>query len=66
MMIERIVRQAKCEASRELFCCKLTKGNFFVRAHDGSKMLGYIEKLRQLGFVMDHQLCVDLVLQYNS
>jgi|UPI0001D44D62 hypothetical protein len=27
------------------------------------KMIGYIKKLNQLGFVMDHELNVDLVLQ---
>jgi hypothetical protein len=27
------------------------------------KIIGYIEKLGQLGFVMDHELNVDLVLQ---
>jgi hypothetical protein len=30
------------------------------------KMIGYIKKLGQLGFVMDHELSVDLVLQSLS
>jgi hypothetical protein len=30
------------------------------------KMIGYIKKLNQLGFVMDHKLSVDLVLQSLS
>jgi hypothetical protein len=27
------------------------------------KIIGYINKLGQLGFIMDHELSVDLVLQ---
>ena len=30
------------------------------------KMIGYIEKLGQLGFIIDHELSVDLVLQLLS
>jgi hypothetical protein len=35
---------------------------FLVNTHV-FKMIGYIEKLDQLGFVIDHKLSVDLVLQ---
>ena len=49
------------ETSKKLFCCKMTEGSS-VNTHI-LKMIGYIEKLGQLGFVMDHELNVNLVLQ---
>jgi hypothetical protein len=54
-------RIERYETSKELFCCKMTDGSL-VNAHV-LKISGYIEKLGQLSFVMDHELCVDLVLQ---
>jgi len=49
------------ENSKELFHCKMTKGSL-VNTHV-LKIIGCIEKLGQLGFVMDHELSVGLVLQ---
>jgi len=49
------------ENSKELFRCKMTKGSL-VNTHV-LKIIGYIEKLGQLGFVMDHELSVGLVSQ---
>ena len=46
--------------SKELFRCKITKDSL-VKAHV-LKMIGYIKKIGQLDFVMDHELSVDLVL----
>ncbi|XP_057996544.1 uncharacterized protein LOC131175879 [Hevea brasiliensis] len=54
-------RNERYEVSRELFRCKMTEGSS-VNVHV-LKMIGYIEKLGQLGFVMDHELSIDLVLQ---
>jgi hypothetical protein len=45
---------------KELFCCKMIEGSLV--SNHVLKMIGYIEKLSQLGFVMDHILSVDLVL----
>ena len=42
----------------------MTEG-FSVNTHV-LKMIGYIEKLGQLGFVMDYELNVDSVLQLLS
>ncbi|XP_015574926.1 uncharacterized protein LOC107261273 [Ricinus communis] len=49
------------EISKELFRCKMAEGAS-VNAH-GLKLLGYIEYLGHLGFVMDHELRIDLLLQ---
>jgi len=54
-MIERY------ETFKELFCCKMIGGSL-VNIHF-LRMIGYIEKLSQLGFVTDLVLNVDLVLQ---
>jgi hypothetical protein len=45
---------------KELSHCKMTKGSL-MNTHV-LKMIGYIEKLGQLGFVIDHELGVELVL----
>ncbi|XP_061339401.1 uncharacterized protein LOC133286072, partial [Gastrolobium bilobum] len=49
------------ETSKELFGCKMAEG-MAVGPHI-LKMIGLIEKLPSLGFIMDHELSVDLVLQ---
>jgi hypothetical protein len=49
------------ETSKKLFCCKMTEG-FSVNTHV-LKIIGYIEKVCQISFVMDHGLSVDLFLQ---
>src|SRR5262249_54052809 len=54
-------RTERYETSKLLFRCRMTEGSS-ASAH-AVKMLGYIEKLGQLGFVMDHELSIDLVLQ---
>ena len=49
------------ETFKELFRCKMIKGssvNTYIL-----RMIGYIEELGQLGFVMDLELNVDLALQ---
>jgi hypothetical protein len=48
------------ETSKKLFCCMMIEGSS-VNTHV-LKMIGYIKKLDQLGFVIDHELSVDLVL----
>jgi len=49
------------ETCKELFHYKMIVG--FLVNTCVLKIIGYIEKLGQLGFVMDHELSVDLVLQ---
>src|SRR5262249_2620756 len=46
---------------RALFRCKMTEGS--SAAQHGLKMNGYIKRLGALGFVMDHELSIDLILQ---
>ena len=48
------------KTSKVLFRCKMTNDSF-VNSHV-LKMIGYIKKLSQLSFVMDHELNVNLVL----
>jgi hypothetical protein len=60
-LFDEASRIERYETSKKLFCCKMTEGSS-VNTHV-LKMIGYIEKLGQLGFVMDHELNVDLVLQ---
>ncbi|KAM7510984.1 hypothetical protein LguiB_009859 [Lonicera macranthoides] len=54
-------RTERYETSKKLYRCTMAEGSS-VSAHV-LKMIGYIEKLGQLGFVMDHELSMDLVLQ---
>ena len=54
-------RIKRYEISKELFKCKMVEG-ISVTTHV-LKMIGYIEKLIQLDFVMDHGLNVDMILQ---
>ena len=54
-------RAARYEISSELFGTKMKEGES-VQIHV-LKMIDLIERLAQLGFVMDHDLGIDLVLQ---
>ena len=54
-------RNERYETSRSLFSCRMQDGSS-VSAHV-LKMIGYIERLEVLGFKMDKDLYVDLVLQ---
>ena len=54
-------RTARYEISKELFRCKMAEGTS-VNDHV-LKMINLIERLGQLGFVMDGELSQDLVLQ---
>ena len=60
-LFDEASRIERYETFKELFCCKMTDV-FLVNTHV-LKIIGYIEKLGQLSFVMDHELSVDLVLQ---
>ena len=53
-------RQERYDISNALFLCKIAEGSP-VGPHV-LKMIGYIERLGNLGFVMDNDLYVDLVL----
>jgi len=59
-LFDEVSRTEMYETSKKLFCCMMTEGSS-VNTHV-LKMIGYIKKLDQLGFVMDHELSVDLVL----
>jgi len=48
------------ETSKVLSRYKMTNG--FSKNNHVLKIIGYIKKLGQLSFVMDHELSVDLVL----
>jgi len=60
-LFDETSRTNRYQTSKELFRCKMTKGSS-MNTHV-LKMNGYIEKLEQLGFVMDRKLSVELVLQ---
>ncbi|EOY19271.1 Retrotransposon protein, putative [Theobroma cacao] len=60
-LFDREGRIERYEISKELFRCKMAEGSS-VRPHV-LKMIGLIERLRQLGLAMDHELSIDLVLQ---
>ena len=59
-LFDEASRTEMYETSKKLFCCMMTEGSS-VNTHV-LKMIGYIKKLDQLGFVMNHELSVDLVL----
>jgi len=63
-LFDEASRTERYEISKELFCCTMVEGSS-ANTHV-LKMIGYIKKLGQLGFVMDHELSVDLVLQSLS
>ena len=54
-------RTERYETSKKLYRCMMAEGSS-VSAHV-LKMIGYIEKINQLGYAMDHELSIDLVLQ---
>ena len=54
-------RYERYQTSRELFQCKMTEGSP-VGPHV-LHMINPIKKLTHLGFVMDHELSIELVLQ---
>jgi hypothetical protein len=60
-LFDEASRTKRYEISKELFRCKMIEGSL-VNTHV-LKMINYIEKLSQLGFVMDNELSIDLVLQ---
>ncbi|XP_017978272.1 PREDICTED: uncharacterized protein LOC108662425 [Theobroma cacao] len=55
-------RTKRYEISKELFRCKIAEGSF-VRPYV-LEMIGLIERLGQLGLAMDHELSIDLDLQF--
>ncbi|KAK8600835.1 hypothetical protein V6N12_050683 [Hibiscus sabdariffa] len=57
-------RQARYETSKALFQCKMSEGSP-VGAHV-IKMMGYIQTLEKLGFALNNELAVDVVLQSLS
>ncbi|KAK8690319.1 hypothetical protein V6N13_089013 [Hibiscus sabdariffa] len=54
-------RQERYETSKALFQCKMSEGSP-VGAHV-IKMMGYIQTLEKLGFALNDELAVDVVLQ---
>ena len=60
-LFDEQARTERYEISKQLFRSKMMEGTS-VATH-GLKILGLIEKLGSLGFVMDHELSVDLILQ---
>ncbi|KAL4377896.1 hypothetical protein GQ457_02G024690 [Hibiscus cannabinus] len=54
-------RQERYETSKALFQCKMSEGSL-VGAHV-IKMMGYIQTLEKLGFALNDELAIDVVLQ---
>ncbi|KAK8499664.1 hypothetical protein V6N12_002136 [Hibiscus sabdariffa] len=54
-------RQERYETSKALFQCKMSEGSL-VGAHV-IKMMGYIQALEKLGFPLNDELAIDIVLQ---
>ena len=61
-LYDKRVRNERYDISQELFHCKMEVGSS-VATHV-LKMIGLIEKLEKLGFMLHHQLSVDLTLQF--
>jgi hypothetical protein len=55
-------RTERYETSKELFYCKMTEG-LLMNTHV-LRMIDYFKKLGQLGFAIDHESSVDLILQF--
>ena len=53
--------QERFDVLKELFQCKMVEGNP-VESHV-LKMIGYVENLERLGFLLSQELAIDLVLQ---
>ena len=60
-LFDKASKIERYDTSKELFHCKMIEG--FLINTDVLKIIGYIKKLNQLGFIMDHELSVHLVLQ---
>ena len=60
-LYDKRARNERYDISQELFHCKMEVGSS-VATHV-LKMIGLIEKLEKLGFMLHHQLSVDLILQ---
>nr|XP_027124246.1 uncharacterized protein LOC113740935 [Coffea arabica] len=60
-LFEQQSRTVRYDTSKELFRCKMAEGA--PVAPHVLKIIGLIEKLAELGFKMDQELNVDLVLQ---
>ncbi|KAL4336096.1 hypothetical protein GQ457_07G006660 [Hibiscus cannabinus] len=54
-------RQERYETSKALFQCKMSEGSL-VGAHV-IKMMGYIQELEKLGFPLNDELAIDVILQ---
>ncbi|KAK8559155.1 hypothetical protein V6N12_042437 [Hibiscus sabdariffa] len=54
-------RQERYETSKALFQCKMSEGSS-VGAHV-IKMMGYIQTLEKLGFALNDELAIDVILQ---
>ena len=54
------VRSKRFKVSKILFHSKMQEGTFPIQY--ALKMNGYIVRLEQLGFCMDNELCIDLIL----
>ena len=63
-LIDETSKTERHDIAKDLFRYKITKG--FLVNTCFLKIIGYIDKSCQLGFVMDHELGVDLVLQSLS
>ncbi|KAK8694676.1 hypothetical protein V6N13_072223 [Hibiscus sabdariffa] len=57
-------RQERYETSKALFKCKMSEGSP-VGAHV-IRMMGYIQALEKLGFPLNDELAIDVVLQSLS
>ncbi|KAL4351306.1 hypothetical protein GQ457_06G012750 [Hibiscus cannabinus] len=57
-------RQERYETSKTLFQCKMSEGSL-VGAHV-IKMMGYIQALEKLGFPLNDELAIDVVLQSSK
>ncbi|XP_074577493.1 uncharacterized protein LOC141833884 [Curcuma longa] len=59
-LFDEQARSEKFEVSKLLFRSRMQEGT--TAAQHVLKMYGYIERLGSLGFVMDHELSIDLIL----
>ncbi|GLT79406.1 hypothetical protein SLA2020_508960 [Shorea laevis] len=57
-------RQERYEISSALYSCNITKRS--IVAPHVLKMRGYIKRLANLGFIMDNELAIDLILSSLS
>ncbi|KAL4298231.1 hypothetical protein GQ457_12G010810 [Hibiscus cannabinus] len=57
-------RMERCETSKALFQCKMSEGSP-VGAH-AIKMMGYIQALEKLGFPLNDELAIDVVINMKN